>query len=162
MVAYRAAPIDRMAYVSTYPRPSGGLTAPLPDACGKIAMNHGGDSRRQFAWNLRRARFRIALSQRKSNHVPVGHHPVHQSDERAETVARSRTAPGPCAAVGQAAYRPRRALGKQDIASRTNALRLLPELLNVSSAREAKQALVRPGHPGHPGKDDRAAALTAP
>src|SRR5476651_753220 len=166
MLAYRVAPIDRMADVSAYPRPSGGLTAPLPDACGKIAMKHGGDSRRQFAWNVRRARFRIALSQRKSNHVPVGHHPVHQSDERAETVARSRAAPRPCAVVGQTAYRPGRALGNQDIAGRTNALRLLPEFLNVSAAREAPHAPERlghpSGHPGHSGKDDRAAALAAP
>src|SRR5471030_1709638 len=116
--------------------------------------------------SLRRARFRIALSQRKSNHVPVGHHPVHQPDERAETVARSRAAPGPCAAVGQAAYRPGREFGNQDIASRTNALRLLPEFLNVSAARQAPQAPERSGHPsghpGHSGKDDRAAALAAP
>src|SRR5476651_849860 len=166
MLAYRVAPIDRMADVSAYPRPSGGLTAPLPDACGKIAMKHGGDSRRQFAWNVRRARFRIALSQRKSNHVPVGHHPVHQSDERAETVARSRAAPRPCAVVGQTAYRPGRALGSQDITGRSNSLRLLPEFLNVSAAREAPQAPERlghpSGHPGHSGKDDRAAALAAP
>jgi len=33
-----------MADVSAYPRPSGALTAPLPDACGKIVMNHGGNS----------------------------------------------------------------------------------------------------------------------
>src|SRR5476651_925532 len=112
--------------------------------------------------SLRRARFRIALSQRKSNHVPVGHHPVHQPDERAETVARSRAAPGPCAAVGQAAYRPGREFGNQDIASRANALRLLPEFLNVSAARQAPQAPERSGHPGHSGKDDRAAALAAP